>query len=431
MMHQITPFISELQEVIKSTINQYPIKKDIVLQMLDGRLASEMRRLVPIGNLREAGAFFTGSQLGKIVVSKEFASTINNTSVLVDPTCGGGDLLLACTPYLQICDDLSETISQWQSNLCGIDLHSEFVDISKLRLILKALTLGADKNTSSFNLDSKHFSKFRNGSMFDNLEVLQSATHVLLNPPFYKMPSPESCQWASGKVNAAAVFFEVCLDNVQSGTRVVAILPDVLRSGSRYEKWRNTIMLKSEIQKIQLYGQFDAWADVDVFVVELTVKKKPLINSHVWVKQGDESETTLSDKFDISIGPVVDYRDPHEGPILKYIHPRGLTAWESVRVIESTRAFKGRTVQSPFVVVRRTSRQSDKHRAIGTIIDVEGDVAVENHLIVLKPKDGEKSTCQDLLNNLKDERTNAWINETIRCRHLTIKSLANLPWWSG
>jgi len=428
-MHQITPFVSELQEVLKNTINQYPTKKDIVMQMLDGRLATELRRLVPVENLREAGAFFTGNQLGKIVVSKEFASTINKTSVLVDPTCGGGDLLLACTPYLQIYGDLSETISQWQSNLIGIDLHSEFVEIAKLRLILKAITLGADKNTLSFDVNSKFFSGFRNGSIFDNLEVLQSATHLLINPPFYKMPSPESCQWASGKVNAAAVFFEVCLDNVQSGTRIVAILPDVLRSGSRYEKWRNIVVSKCEIQKIQLYGQFDAWADVDVFVMELIIKKEPRNSPHVWVKQGAESETTLSDKFDISIGPVVDYRDPHEGTILKYIHPRGLPAWESVRVIESTRAFKGRTVQSPFVVVRRTSRQSDKYRAIGTIIDVEGDVAVENHLIVLKPKDGELSTCQDLLNNLKNDRTNAWINETIRCRHLTIKSLANLPWW--
>lgn len=429
-MHQISPFVLELKEVLRNKISQLPVKNDIVMQMLDGGLSTELRRLVPVEMLRQSGAFFTGSQLGKIVVSKEFASTITKTSVLVDPACGGGDLLLTCTPYLQIYDDLSETINQWQSNLCGIDLHSEFVNIAKLRLILKAITLGADNNTSSFEINSDYFPGFRNGSIFDNLEVLQSATHVLLNPPFYKIPSLESCQWGSGKVNAAAVFFEVCLDNVRSGTRIVAILPDVLRSGSRYEKWRNTIMSKCEIQKIHLYGQFDAWADVDVFVMELTVKKEPRINSHVWVKQNAEWETTLSDKFDISIGPVVDYRDPHEGPILKYIYPRGLTAWESVRVIESTRAFNGRTVQSPFVVVRRTSRQKDKYRAIGTIIDVDDVVAVENHLIVLKPKDGEISTCQDLLIILKDERTNAWINETIRCRHLTIKSLANLPWWS-
>ena len=430
-MLQITPFVSELHEVLENSITTYPANRDIVLQLLDGRPASELRRLVPLKNLRESGAFFTGSQLAKIAVSAEFASTINKTSVLVDPTCGGGDLLLSCTQYLPLFRDLPETVNQWQSNLYGVDLYSEFVDIAKLRLVLKAITLGADKNTSSFNVNSDSFTGFRVGSIFQNLDVLQNATHVLLNPPFYKMPSPESCQWGSGKVNAAAVFLEACINNVQKGTRIVAILPDVLRSGTRYEKWRYFIESNCEIKKIQLYGQFDAWADVDVFVMELVVNNEPGINSCIWANLGSDREIVLSDKFDISIGPVVDYRDPHIGPNVKYIHPCGLPAWENLKVINNTRAFKGRTFQSPFVVVRRTSRQSDKYRAIGTIIETDDDVAIENHLIVLKPKDGELSTCQDLLNNLQDERTNAWINESIRCRHLTIKSLANLPWWSG
>ena len=428
-MYQIGPFVSELHNILNNTLLNYPKNKDVVLQVLDGRPATELRRLVPLPELRESGAFFTGSHLGKIAVSKEFASTINKTSVLIDPTCGGGDLLLSCTQYLPLYRDLPETLNQWQSNLFGVDLHSEFVDIAKLRLVLKAITSGADKNTSLFNVNSETFTGFRVGSIFQNLEVLQNASHVLLNPPFYKMSSPESCQWGSGKVNAAAVFLEACISNVQKGTRIVAILPDVLRSGTRYEKWRNFIETNCEIIKIQLYGQFDAWADVDVFVMELVVKNEPGINSCVWAKLDKDSKTTLSDKFDISTGPVVDYRDPHVGPIVKYIHPRGLPAWESVKVIKNTRAYEGKTFQSPFVVVRRTSRQSDKYRAIGTIIDVDDDVAIENHLIVLKPKDGEISTCQDLLNNLHDEKTNAWINETIRCRHLTIKSLANLPWW--
>lgn len=430
-MLQITPFVYELHELLENSITTYPANKDIVLQLLDGRPASELRRLVPLKNLRESGAFFTGSKLAKIAVSAEFASTINKTSVLVDPTCGGGDLLLSCTQYLPLFRDLHETLNQWQSNLFGVDLHTEFVDIAKVRLILKAITLVDNKNTSSFNLKSEYFTGFRVGSIFQNLDLLQNATHVLLNPPFFKMPSPESCQWGSGKVNAAAVFLEACINNVQKGTQIVAILPDVLRSGTRYKKWRNFIESNCEINKIQLYGQFDAWADVDVFVMELTVKKETHIRSNVWVKQVSGGETTLSDKFDISIGPVVDYRDPHIGPIIKYIHPRGLPAWESVKVIKNTRAYEGRTFHSPFVVVRRTSRQNDKFRAIGTIIDIDDDVAIENHLIVLKPKDEELSTCHDLLHNLQDERTNAWINETIRCRHLTIKSLADLPWWSG
>ncbi len=428
-MHQVAPFVSELHQVLVETINNYPENKDSILQFLNGRPASELRRLVPIDELRASGAFFTGSSLSKIAISEDFASSIDETSVLIDPACGGGDLLLACTPHLPISADLFSTLECWQSKLIGIDLHPEFIEIARLRLILKAITMGRDiKIPSSMNIPD-FFSGFRVGSVFHNFDVFQNATHVVLNPPFYMMPCLESCNWASGKVNAAAVFLEVCVNNVQNGTRVVAILPDVLRSGTRYEKWRNNIESKSEIQRIQLYGQFDAWADVDVFVMEFIVKNEPIINSNIWTKLSSEGKITLSDMFDISIGPVVDFRDPLVGPIVKYIHPRELPAWESVKVIKSTRAFEGRTFQSPFVVVRRTSRQSDKYRAIGTIIDVDGDVAVENHLIVLKPKDGEFSTCQDLIKNLKDERTNVWINEMIRCRHLTKKSLANLPWW--
>jgi hypothetical protein len=429
-MYQIAPFITELQEIFINTLNNYPANREIVLQLLDGRPATELRRLVPLKDLRESGAFFTGSQLGSIAISKTFASTINRTSVLVDPACGGGDLLLSCTPHLPIFPDLIETINHWKSNLVGIDLHSEFVEIAKFRLVLKAITLGAEITTLSYRLNSNIFNGFRVGSIFQNLDVLQNATHILLNPPFYMMPSPESCQWASGKVNAAAVFLETCVKNVQKGTRIAAILPDVLRSGTRYEKWRNFIESNCEIGRIHLYGQFDAWADVDVFVVELVVKNEPGIFSCDWVNLKKESGITLSDKFDISIGPVVEYRDPLTGPVVKFIHPHGLPAWSTVNVVENCRPYGGRTFQCPFVVVRRTSRQSDKFRAIGTIIDIDANVAVENHLIVMRPKDGNLSTCQDLLINLQDERTNAWINETIRCRHLTVKSLADMPWWS-
>lgn len=430
-MHQITPFVTELHNIFNDTLKNYPFNKKDVLQVLDGRTSGELRRLVPLEDLRNSGAFFTGSQLGKIAISNNFASSINSTSVLIDPTCGGGDLLLLCAPYLPVFPDLYETINQWQSNLVGVDLHPEFIEIAKYRIILKAITLGANKNTIALSENYKLFPEFHSGSIFQNLETLQNVTHVVLNPPFFMMPSPESCQWASGKVNAAAVFLETCINNVQKGTRISAILPDVLRSGTRYEKWRNFIETNCEIEKIHLYGQFDVFADVDVFVMELIVKKEPGINSCGWVNLNNEKKSTVADKFDISIGTVVEFRDPLTGPIQKYLRPRGLPAWSSVTNSEKLRPYEGRTIPSPFVVVRRTSRQSDKFRAIGTIINIEDEVAVENHLIVLKPKDGTLSACQNLLDNLQNERTNIWIDETIRCRHLTIKSLANLPWWSG
>jgi hypothetical protein len=56
---------------------------------------------------------------------------------------------------------------------------------------------------------------------------------------------------------------------------------------------------------------------------------------------------------------------------------------------------------------------------------------VENHLIVLRPKDGTIGACREVLGILKDERTTRWLNERIRCRHLTVAALDELPWWCG
>jgi hypothetical protein len=56
-------------------------------------------------------------------------------------------------------------------------------------------------------------------------------------------------------------------------------------------------------------------------------------------------------------------------------------------------------------------------------------VAIENHLLVLRPKDDSPKTCEELLGLLSLQRTNEWLNRRIRCRHLTVGALADLPWW--
>jgi hypothetical protein len=56
-------------------------------------------------------------------------------------------------------------------------------------------------------------------------------------------------------------------------------------------------------------------------------------------------------------------------------------------------------------------------------------VAVENHLIVFLPKNNKLSECKRLLRVLKSRKTDQWLNNRIRCRHLTVRSLNELPWW--
>ena len=71
----------------------------------------------------------------------------------------------------------------------------------------------------------------------------------------------------------------------------------------------------------------------------------------------------------------------------------------------------------------------DKNRAIGTIINTPSPVYVDNHLVVLIPKTGTMADCKALIKNLKDSRTDEWLNNQIRCRHLTVKSISEIPIW--
>jgi hypothetical protein len=66
---------------------------------------------------------------------------------------------------------------------------------------------------------------------------------------------------------------------------------------------------------------------------------------------------------------------------------------------------------------------------LACIITGKTAVAVENHLLVLTPVGGSLAACRDVLARLKDDRTDRWLDERIRCRHLTVGAIQELPWW--
>ena len=136
----------------------------------------------------------------------------------------------------------------------------------------------------------------------------------------------------------------------------------------------------------------------------------------------------VGDFFEVHVGPVVPHRDPIEGPSYPYIHARTAPAWQTIRQIDEDRQYSGKVFSPPFVVVHRTSSPSDKSRCIATLVDMEQSVAVENHLIVLLPRDNSIDSCLLLLDVFKSELSTNWLNQRIRCRHLTVSSLKELPW---
>lgn len=429
-MDDFSSYVGYLEAVIAevTTGSSSADKRRNIDAILDDKSAQELRRLVPPEVLRASGAFFTGSELSQSAL-QFFGETLGDESVILDPACGAGDLLIACATKLRVETDLASTLQSWNGRITGRDIHHEFVRAAKARLVLTAIRAGEFWSDWTAARMEGAFYQIGRGCGLKDHNAIAAATHIVINPPYTLVDAPEDCAWGTGKTNAAALFLEACVLHATEGTRIVAILPDVLRSGSRYRKWRELIESRSRERRVQLYGQFDRWTDVDVFILELVVQHAAGgATGRRWM-QPLSSETCVGDYFDVCVGSVVDYRDPRQGSKHPFITPRCLPSWRTVHYISKYRRFRGRLFSPPFVVVRRTSRRGDKHRAVGTVVNCAVPVAAENHLLVLLPKDGSVQRCVELLRVLKGPSTTAWLNQRIGCRHLTVSSLAEVPWW--
>jgi hypothetical protein len=67
------------------------------------------------------------------------------------------------------------------------------------------------------------------------------------------------------------------------------------------------------------------------------------------------------------------------------------------------------------------------YRAAATVIAGGKSVAVENHLIVCEPKKKTQAMCKELMRQLKTTAVNEFLDERIRCRHLTVGAVAAIP----
>lgn len=400
------------------------------MQITGVDLMRELRNIFSITELRESGSFFTGDALAAEAVSK-FDQPITPSSIILDPTCGAGNLLLASSKKLPIRSTLKDSLRLWGQVLTGLDVFPEFVETTKLRLILEAYQRGAVPNGDTIDELKSLFQHIRQGDALLETECYSKATHVIMNPPYGLTLASQGCSWGGGKINAAGIFVEHMLDNVVENTSLVAILPDVLRSGSRYGHWR--VLVDSGVShNIHIVGRFDHKTDVDVFLLSGNIRKvQPTASQKVWENNEFASSRKLADHFTILVGPVVQYRDQEEGASYPYIFPRMLPKWEELSSFDYIRQFRGRVIQPPFVAIRRTSSPSDTHRALATIICGNSPVAVENHLIVAVPNEGGLKECRRLLKILRHPQTNEFLNNRIRCRHLTVGAVKDIPWIEG
>lgn len=431
-MKKFAPYVLKLANLVEySSDRRRAINQDPIASALDGEPSRMLRDLVDLETRRESGAFFSGSELGASL-TKAWKQEISSRSVIFDPACGGGDLLLAAAKLLPIRNGLRETLKVWGANLSGVDLHQEFIMSTKYRLALQAISSGAMRERLSGESTLEYFPNIRRGDGLSAADELANATHVVTNPPFSPIQAPAECTWTSGLVNSAALFMESISMHSTSGTRIWAILPDVLRSGSRYNKWRQLVESQLRNIKVTLIGQFSRHADVDVFVLEGIVRARPSQKNGkrnaILIKPLRKNSRTVGNFFTVSVGSVVPHRHPDEGLQSPYLTPHNCPEWKNVTTIDECRGFSGTLFKPPLVVLRRTSRSDDPYRAIGTIVTAKKAVAIENHLLVLTPHSGTIVDCKRLLQVLKSKSTNNWLNQRICCRHLTVSAVKSIPW---
>ncbi len=420
------PYVNGLVDLATSKVtedtNVWLKKAEIAL---NGQAGDQLQALVPVQTRREHGSFFTGHELAERLLKHADLTGIKHP-VFADPTVGASDLLIASARLLGKKKHLAGTIKSWGTQLLGIDQQQEFIQASKARLVLLARSMH-----EAFNEQDVHWpSVFPNVQVGDALEakaLYERATHLLMNPPFAKITAPEGCVWAKGKVNAAAVFMEQAVQNARPGTQILAILPEVLRTGTRYKKWQQEIARIAEVETVTSVGLFHN-ADVDVFILVLRKRKRALATGKAF-ESGQTCKTgqQLGDLFKVSVGPVVPHRDPQEGPLYRYLHARNAEPWVTLHRRTEQRRYNGTVFTPPFVVIRRTSRPGDKHRATASLVLGRAPVAVENHLIVCQPYDGQIQACQGLMGALSSLTVDVYLNEQMRCRHLTVGVVKNLP----
>lgn len=423
-MNSFNKYNQELRRVILDIVNNTKaLTDDKKMQIKDAQ--QYLRDNESIATLRASGVFFTGDSLANECASYIY-SDFEGLKVL-DPCCGTGNLLIAVSKKLELGNGLTNTLSIWNRKLHGFDLYEEFVEATKLRIILEAIQRGAD--LENYELDH-YLGILTNITCKNALEldaIKTNYNYILMNPPYNLSLIDDYKHWRSGKVNLAAVFLDYYILFSEVDTRFIAILPDVLRSGTRYAKWRDFVQNNLKA-KIINKGRFDSKTDVDVFI--LVGKKQTINNGIKWVKYSSTlSPKKISDYFCVNIGKVVPHRDPLMGSDYPYIYPKSMVNWSEIdsKDLQENIQHQSKPISPPFVIIKRTSSPKDKCRATAQLITGEKPVFVENHLIVVKPLQPCIYLCRKLITHLKSKEVSDFLNDYIRCRHLTVKSIKEIP----
>ena len=423
------PYQNELTSLLRDFRKNPSEHGARITAALDGQPGRELRQRYKLDLLRATGTFFTGSELASRMTQHMRFPQGAAMPLIIDPACGAGDLLVATAKNLPVFGTVAQTLRAWGQQLAGFDVNSSFIETTKVRLAMLAVQrVGGCPETGALDLETL-FPQIKVSDGAAKWNLTRPVSTIVVNPPFAHVMAGKECEWSQGRTSHAAIFIERCLEEAGAGGHIAAILPDVLRTGTRYAAWRNRVERSSKRLQIEVVGQFDQFTDVDVFILKIDIGESA--GKHGWGIPESKGGLTLSDLFNIHVGPVVPFRLTKKGNWRRYAHSDVLPPWKTVNKFSESIRFTGKTYKGPLVLVRRTSKSNYKQRCIATIVTSPEELAIENHLLILQPKDGSLKTCSKLLDLLQSVETTDWMNQRIRCRHLTVGSIGDLPWEGG
>lgn len=375
---------------------------------------------------KREGVFFTPLNLAQSSAKK--ICDLPFSGAVLDPACGTGNLLVALADLLEVGSCIEDTLRLWGEKIHGIDINSDFIRIAKKKIVTLAISkCGNSKTGTTFDNLMSLLKNIKVGNFLEEYQNYKGIiSSVIMNPPFCYMQTPPSISWTSGKLNAASLFISYAVDLLPLGGKILGILPDVLRSGSRYRTWR-TLLGQDLEYAIEPFGNFQRGIQVDVFILTGTKVDGSLRQENAHSIINEVVDLSIMHKFKVAVGTVVPHRDKPMGIEGPYAHSKILPPWKVVNSLPERITHDGRKFIPPFVAVRRTSSPKDKERAVGTVVNCREPVSVENHLIVLTPIDGQLETCHRLLKHLRRPEVSEYINSQIRCRHLTVGVVKRIP----